>query len=767
MAYRFKHSDMQQVFSITSVLKLSVAFVAALCFVSFASAKESASKPIEVLSDPYGYGVPTHYSILRGHTKVTFTNPIFGQFTRAEISMREKTGNRITRFTLSADAKSYRPTLIQFQPFEKHGYPEVDPYCLDPKAPSAILSVTSLGPAVKASELTAKKRDELTKARFFDASCFDPSIKEEHRNAIMNAAADIFTIETQIREGKPMFLRCLEDNGFAHESGQIQAYAKQAISEKNLNPRLRLSCTADRKAKPGEFDEETKMMTIKQSLKPDRDSYATLIFHEALHAVPMQDGISTDLIEECCTLGERCDELSKIGAARKKRDRETALLEPLRSNVSIATAVQTTVAGGDIEVVVKELENGFYCAPNGKNRCSADQLIGASAATEFADERTCQIASRSTATLNPFEMFLPTLVSASTPCKGANEVGVPATTEATLLRKQQEHNARTYAELLPHLPVTGPISWDIPQSPAQQASAYGDGETPAPAPRQSRTIASIAPLPEPSTSRSLGSAKGRRDVSPTNRATRLVDTLETAARKVSTTLTLEKLDARKIETTEVFRPRTKDQPAQKLIVASLAGRPLQISNIADLNDLSFPNPFANEKSEQRTPPPQATKDLASGARATIESNAEISESKSPSASAIASAMVGSATEKLTQSSGLVPSITGPNSPVKQKSSDREPSSGKKSTAPEFDKMSPIDLKKFVVGSYRAVAAELENQDFAKALSKSGIQIYDHENRQIGAMEPALVDGVLTHTVFIYSAEKSRLIQSRTSKRNPK
>lgn len=750
---------MQQVIGITSVLKFSRSVVLALSFANFAHAKQNTFKPIEVLSDPHGYGIPTHYTILRGHTKVTFTNPIFGHFTRAEISMREKSGNRITRFTLSADAKSYRPTLIQFQPFGKHGYPEVDPFCLDPKAPSPILNVTSLGPAVKTSELIAKKREELTKAKFFDASCFDPSIKEDHRNAIMNAAADIFTTETQVREGKSTFLRCLEDNGFAHESGLIQAYAKQAISEKNLNPRLRLSCTADKKAKPGEFDEQSKMMTIKQSLKPDRDSYATLIFHEALHVVPLQDGISTDLIEECCTLGERCDELSKIGAARKTRDRETALLEPASSIVPIATGTQTVVAGGETEGAVKEIENGFVCTARENERCSTEDTLGAAATLEFANAKQCRIAKLGNRGFSHIDIFLAEYAMASEKCD--NDIAMYLTSKSSLIKTSKDHNAETIRELAPHIPVTSPISWDVPQTPMPQANR--DIETPTPV-RQSRTIASIARLPEPSANRSFGNSSGRRDVSSTNRATRLVDTLETAARKVTTTLTFEKLDARRIETTEAFRPRTKDQPAQKLIVASLAGRPLQISNIADINDLSFPNPFANEKSEQRTQPTQPVNGLA---RATSDTNQESSETKSPTASAIASGIVGSATEKLTQSSGLAPPIGGSPSKSNFKSKDREPNSGKKSTTHDFEKMTANELKRFVVGGYRAVAAELENQDFAKALSKNGIQIYDHENRQIGAMEPALVDGVLTHTVFIYSAEKSRLIQSRTSKRNPK
>lgn len=749
---------MQQVFAFTSVLKLMASLVVATSFANLAYAKPNASRPIEVLSDPYGYGVPTHYTILRGHTKITFTNPIFGQFTRAEIAMREQNGNRITRFTLSADAKSYRPTLIQFQPFEKHGYPDVDPFCLDPKAPSSILNVTALGPAVKESELIAKKRDELTKAKFFDASCFDPSIKEEHRNAIMNAAADIFTTETQVREDKSTFLRCLEDTGFAHESGVIQAFAKQAISEKNLNPRLRLSCTADKKAKSGEFDEQSKTITIKQSLKPDRDTYAAQIFHEALHSVPMRDGISTELIEECCTLGERCDELKKIGAARKTRDRETAILEPSIQTIPVATGTQTVLAGGDVHIASGELKIGSACKIAGKDRCATDLAV---ASIEFANAKQCKELRSDTSTWTPFHLLkLNAALASEEPC-GPGQ-GIYGSGASELREIAQQHNAKTIAELAPHIPVTSPISWDVPQTPTPQANR--DNETPTPPIRQSRTIASIAPLPEPSAIRSLGSATGRRDVSSTNRATKLVDTLETAARKVTTTLTLEKLDARRIETTEVFRSRPKDQPAQKLIVASLAGRPLQISNIADINDLSFPNPFANEKSEQRTQPAQPVNGLA---RTTRDAREDNSETRSPTASAIASAMVGSATEKLTQSSGLAPSMAGTHTASKFQTKDRVLNSSTKSTTHDFEKMTATELKRFVVGGYRAVAAELENQEFAKALSKNGIQIYDHENRQIGAMAPALVDGVLTHTVFIYSAEKSRLIQSRTSKRNPK
>lgn len=749
---------MHQVFSITSVLKFSTAVLAVMTYASFAHSKPNTSKPIEVLSDPYGYGVPTHYTILRGHTKVTFTNPMFGQFTRAEISTREKTGNRITRFTLSADAKSYRPTMIQFHPFSKHGYPEIDPFCLDPKAPSSILSVTSLGPAVKASELIAKKREDLTKAKFFDASCFDPSIKEDHRNAIMNAAADVFTTETQVREGKSTYLRCLEDNGFAHESGLIQAYAKQAINEKNLNPRLRLSCTADKKAKSGEFDEESKVITVKQSLKPERDSYATVIFHEALHSIPMQDGVSTDLIEECCAIGERCNELAAIGERRKQLARESAILDQVSPKATIASTKRMVLHGSEIEIASGDSPNSYACIAMGKKECIQ---IDKTASFEFVSEKLCPITATIPTNKHSYvALLMGSLALASKDC--GSGTGTPLTNRMAILQSEQSRAAKTIAELVPHIPVTSPISWDVPQTLTPQANR--DSETPLPQIRQSRTVASIAPLPEPSTSRSLGSASGRRDVSSTNRATKLVDTLETAARKVTTTLTLEKLDARRIETTEVFRSRPKDQPAQKLIVASLAGRPLQISNIADINDLSFPNPFANEKTEQRTQPLQP---VNAHARATSDAKEDGSEIRSPTSSAIASAMVGSATEKLTQSSGLAPSMVGTPATAKFQSKDREPNSSKKSTNHDFEKMTATELKRFVVGGYRAVAAELENQDFAKALSKNGIQIYDHENRQIGAMEPALVDGVLTHTVFIYSAEKSRLIQSRTSKRNPK
>jgi hypothetical protein len=759
---------MQQVFSITSVLKLSTSLALATGFANLAHSKTFASKPIEVLSDPYGYAVPTHYTILRGHTKVTYSNPIFGQFTRAEISMREKTGNRITRFTLSSDAKSYRPTLIQFQPFEKHGYPEIDSKCLDPKLPSSILSVTSLGPAVQASELIAKKREELTKAKFFNASCFDPSIEEVHRNAIMNAAADVFTTDTQFGEGKSKFLRCLEDNGFAHESGKIQALAKQAISETNVKPRISLSCTADTNAKSGEYDEEAMTITIKQRAKPNRDSYAAKVFHELLHPIRIKDGTPTDLIEECCTLGERCDELQALSKRRKLADLTSALTDRLSPNASISSGLKSTLHGGDLAASTGETPSSTECRLLGNSECKTLDIL---AGRHLESKLQCPI--KTVAKLDSFQILLFGLDSVATKNCGDTELSTGIIPDY-YKKVAQKHNARTIEELAPLLPVTSPISWDIPQTPSPQSSADTSGETPAPAPRQSRTIASIASLPEPSSSRSFGSASGRRDVSSTNRATRLVDTLEAAARKVTTTLTLEKLDARKIETSEAFRPRAKDQPAQKLIVASLVDRPLQISNIADIKDLSFPNPFADGKAEQRNQPSQTIAGLTGTANATDKSEpAESREVAKPSAAAaLAAAMTGSATEKLTQSSGMAPTLPGVSSPTKFNPADREPnntktSDGKKPTTHDFEEMTAADLKKFVVGSYRTVAAELENQKFAKALSKNGIQIYDHENRQIGAMEPALVDGVLTHTVFIYSAENSRLIQSRTSKRNPK
>ncbi len=754
---------MQQVFGITSILKLSTSLALAMGFANLAHSKTIASKPIEVLSDPYGYGVPTHYTILRGHTKVTFTNPVFSQFTRAEISMREKTGNRITRFTLSADAKSYRPTLVLFQAFEKQNYPEVDPFCLDPKAPSPILNVTSLGPAVKDGELIAKKRDELTRAKFFDASCFDPSVSESHRNAIMNAAADIFSVDTQQRNGKSVYLRCLEDSGFAHDSGLIQAMQQKIVVDPKTKPAMKLACTISKNAPTGEYDSEKKQFNIRLTPKPVRDDYARTILHEVLHPAGLKDGISTELIEECCTMSERCDELQAIAKRRQKADSEAALAERFSPAATVASGVKRVLHGGDLELNTGEPPNSTECQKMGAAECKSLNL---KSGQDWSSVLQCPI--KTVAKLDGFQILLFGLDSVATKNCGDTE-GTYGTIPDYYKKVAQKHNARTIEELAPLLPVTSPISWDIPQTQTPQANANASGETPVPPPRQSRTIASIAPLPEPSSTRTLGNSRGREDISPTNRATKLVDTLESAARKVTTTLTLEKLDARKIETTEAFRPRTKDQPAQKLIVASLVDRPLQISNIADIKDLSFPNPFADGKAEQRN---QASQTIAGQtgtphAKDKSEPAESREETKSPTAATLAAAITGSATAKLTQSSGMAPALPSVSSTTKLKPSDREPNSSKKSTSHDFEEMTAADLTKFVVGSYRAVAAELENQKFAKALSKNGIQIYDHENRQIGAMEPTLVDGVLTHTVFIYSAENSRLIQSRTSKRNPK
>lgn len=737
------------------------------------------SKPIEILSDPFGYGVPTHYTILRGHTKATFSHPMFGQFTRAEIVQRENDGYRTTRFALSPDGKTYQPVMIQFRKFETYGYPKEDEHCLDPaQAVSPLSTLKALGPAVKDGELIAKRRDELAKARFFDASCFDPSVPEAHRNAIFNAAADVLTPELQEKDEFPKYLRCLERNGLAHESGVIQGYIQQALKDTAMAPKLKLSCTADQKAKPGQYNEKTKAMSLRLTPKPNRETYAQKMFHELLHTVPIRDGLPLDLIEECCTLGEQCAELKTAAEKRKNDERIQALANSQTSNGQIANSSMEFLKGSDdIEKSFGASTTSHQCEAIGKPTCES---IARSATLYLANQSQCR-PRESFEQVGIIELFISNAtasVSCDTP---VGEGGCYGDCGEAYKRVLAQNGKATLAEVARQTPVTSPITWEAPVETQQPAVPIGglassgvrssdtSSETTAPRARAGggRTIASIAPLPAPVPNRSLGSAHGRRDVAQSNRATVLVDTLEKAANSVTKQLTFEKLDARKVDPVEVFRSAGKGNDNPMFVVASLSERPFQISNVADVKGLTFPNPFAKANAPEGS---SMTLSKLEAKAETVEQGKVIesksgSESSSP-AKPHASGAVDLGSDNSfgkRQQSGDIRSRKDSNGKTISERTDR---SIAKSSAPDFENMSYVSLRKFLAGSYRQVADFLEDQSFARALLKNGIQIYDHENRQIGATKAAMVEGQLRHTVFIYSAEKSRLIQSRaTTKEN--
>jgi len=729
----------------------------------------SKSKPIEILSDPFGYGVPTHYTVLRGHTKATFSHPIFGQFTRAEIVQREKNGYRTTRFALSPDGKTFQPVMIQFRGFETYGYPKEDEHCIDPSlAANPLSTVRALGPAVQDGELIAKRRDELAKARFFDASCFDPSVPEAHRNAIFNAAADVLTPDLQEKDEFPKYLRCLERNGLAHESGVIQGYIQQALKDTAMAPKLKLSCTADQKAKPGQYNEKTRAMSLRLTPKPDRETYAQKMFHELLHTVPIRDGLPLELIEECCSLGEQCGELKTAAKKRKDSERIQSIVSLTTPAGQAAVASSNLLAGSELSRSFDEPESTISCKDIGKTVCAS--TVGTTD-LYLANQSQCFLPGSTSAKLFT---LIPMAYAATLNCDLPDKNEGPQGDLLDAIRRTQARDGQaTLAEVARQTPVTSPISWDLPaetQQPAvplgrmaSNSGASGSRETPASRPSGSgRTIASIAPLPEPTTSKSMGSSRGRRDVTQTNRATVLVDTLERAANSVTKQLTFEKLDARKVEPSEVFRSASTANDKSMFVVASLADKPFQISNVADVKGLTFPNPFASANSGSGKLIAQAASAEASEQTKIADQNGQQPSETKPSGRSNFTNL--GADNPLSESiqSGKLKVVKTADGSVRFVKTDRSPN---KTDAPDFETMSHTDLKKFLVGSYRQVAEHLESQNFARALLKNGIQIYDHENRQIGASKPAMVEGQMRHTVFIYSAEKSRLIQSRASTRD--
>lgn len=760
MRHTIKHPYQAALWALTlflSMLGLSIPVQAA-----------SKSKPIEILSDPFGYGVPTHYTVLRGHTKATFSHPMFGQFTRAEIVQREKDGYRTTRFALSPDGKTYQPVMIQFRAFETYGYPKADDHCIDPSlAVNPLSTVRALGPAVQDGELIAKRRDELAKARFFDASCFDPSVPEAHRNAIFNAAADVLTPELQDNEGSPRYLQCLEKYGLAHESGVQQGFVKQVLSGEPIKPKLKLSCTKDPKAKAAEFREKENEIVFRITPKPDREAYAQKTFHELQHKVPIKDGLPLELVEECCTMGEQCEELRLASERRSADERTQSLLNRINPNAQVVDAARYVSVGSDLTRSFGQREPAAACLALGESKCR--QIAGDSSVT-LANQAQCPVPSQKR-TQGGLPLLLGIAFAATENCLySRSDTGVGPELQEALRRLGARDGQATLAEVARQTPVTSPISWDAPVETSQPAvplgrmasatGTSGSRETTASRPSGGgRTIASIAPLPEPATAKSLGSSRGRRDVAQSNRATVLVDTLERAASSVTKQLTFEKLDARKVEPSEVFRSASADKDKSMFVVASLTDRPFQISNVADVKGLTFPNPFA--KSESMTlakvvdPKMPATPSEGTGSSETRSSPSSEDRGENVAASAAA----GLAGSRAVQTAGLQ-AVIGQTAGLKSPA--RSPS---KTAPPDFETMSYGDLRKFLVGSYRQVAEHLEDQKFASALLKNGIQIYDHENRQIGATKPAMVEGQMRHTIFIYNAEKSRLIQSRASSRD--
>jgi hypothetical protein len=293
------------------------------------------------------------------------------------------------------------------------------------------------------------------------------------------------------------------------------------------------------------------------------------------------------------------------------------------------------------------------------------------------------------------------------------------------------------------------MTWDTPAPEVRLTDNSGRGSN---KPKPTRTIASVSPLPQASSSRNLGSTSNRRDVT-TGRATVIVDTLESAARRLSSSLTPETIAKRKVDTATQAASAS---PA-KLLIASLAGSASQTIDITDVRGLDFKNPFADVRSKSPTvlAAQEAIETIHSkqiaaenaSKKETPKTDDTVTTSSSSSSSGAAS--TGSARqEPQSKPHSNASNVTAP------ATANRAPSQASKH---RFSNMSENDLKQFLTSSYRTVSTELENPEFAQALAANGIRIHDHENRTIGALKPKVL--------FIYDQRRSRLIQRPVTSRD--
>ncbi len=723
-------------------------FITSTVVAPFAQATQNA-RPFQVLSDPHGVGNPTHYTIVRGNTRVTFSHPIAGQFGRAEVTTRENGYNRLTRFILAPDRKTYRLALQLDTPFKKHFSMDEKAICIDPNQPGPLSIVKVLAGKTDDAESIAKKREELTKAKFFDASCFDPSIKEEHRNAIFNAASDVLTTSTQDTSPEPKYLRCLEKYGFAHESGVVQAVVKQSLSDTKINPRVRLSCTSDRKAKAGEFDDETKIITVKTTFKPNRDDYAAKFFHEILHAAPLSDNTPLAAIEECCTLGSQCNVLQAIANERKKGEIKAVVAEQFSVRGSVATSETTALVGGDLESIKLPSDN-----PNISSFDAAVVAKSSAAQCEVQTPPMCEAMKTSAFNLSAEAQacVIPAKkieLVANNQCRSIMsnqiEVNTGVRTSDTVATISERQNAQYSAPI----EQTSPFAWSETkqeQQPVQLRLGHNaidpsDASVLPTQPRQQRTIASIAPLPAASSSRQLGSSRNRADAA-SGRATALVDTLEGAARSVAGALTTEKVELLKVEREQFYAPKFKPKTLDaQFAVISPAASAMKIADISGVDGTSFANPFAGANYEV---------DRNTGAIKAVEA-----KSGKPGADKLFASAGGSGGSEAAHdgsASSTDPASKAAAAAVSSGSNtNRGPSA---SGTHDFKAMDRGALVKFMTSSYRNLSTELETREFAEALIRNDIQVIDHENRRIGSMKPK--------TTFIYRSDLGRLVQTRNS-----
>lgn len=673
---------------------------------------------------------------------------------------------------------TYRPVMQILSPYEKHFSKAAAVVC-PTESPLGIMS--ALAPKTVDAELIAKKREELVKKDFFDRSCFDSSIPVEHRNAIMNAAADVLATNTQDVNPEPKFLRCLEKNGFGHEAGVMQALQKKS----SLNPKgecaMRLACTADDDAEVGEYNEKNCLITLKLSPLPNRDDYGREFFHELSHSVPIRDGAPLSLMEECCTANKKCDVLKAFAAKRHIGEKAITIAETTDSKSAVFSGVATIYRGTDGEAMnfgaksnaVSKAESmhlgkttqSYTCSRSGKKICDAEStgayldlaryvltcnptISTAASQRDWSDIALALLILEAGATSPPIQEFK---CSAEKDIVGAG------------LRQKEEIRAaisteeeKVYVALVNKLPQTSPITWDSPpvqehestslrlaDHESEPARGTSIGNTP------TRTIASVEPLPEVSIGKSLGSARNR-DMSE-SRASFLVSTLEKAAAKVTKTLTPAKLELLEVDRKRIFeddyKPKSK---SPHYLVTSSATKPIQVADIGDLEGLSFTNPFANAKYAKAGAGSRIESGDSTGKVVQGAGDAKGASHDKTTTKAIASPDVSTNAFAVTQEPNV-----GMGS---QQSSNAQPSSLSSTRAVatsdtiDFKAMDKPTLIKFITSGFRTVSPHLKDAKLREALIINKIRIYDHENQRHGSMKP--------EDTFIYSVDDSRLVRTR-------
>lgn len=731
-----------------------------LGFIS-STAFASGSRPIEVLSDAYGAGVPTQYTVLRDNSRLTFSHPYFGQFTRAEIRTSDKSGITTTRFVLSADGKTYRPVMLNEEPHMIHNMAKDDgATCEDTSLFATTASeITNIEAAAKFDAAVKKKTKELKAAKFFDASCFDKEMSKEDQDAIIAGVAQVLVREQPIRSPDgPRYLACLDEYGFAHEAGLIQALMKQTIDKPKMPNELTVKCQLEHDGTAGSFDTATNTITLNVTPKPDKDDYARAFFHEVTHSAGILQHAIANPIENCCGKGARCSELADVSNLLKRQREIAAAATNPESNARRAESSTCGSSFDDGTVVrqskldtLRSRETELYeiC----RTALSENYSVASQIEACFAPKRSSTSSSSFDKNKSTSQLLLMLSVNSAfagsdckevvqTPYYGDNQRKV-----AELIEKLPDNSST--ADLIALGTRTSPIPWSGPVTQGVDTDALALAAA-SRSKSQNRPTRGIASISTENPNATLGSSSNRRDLQK-GRATFLIDTAEKAAREVASTLTAETISKRSVARNEAYKEMQKSGSTQ-FVVASLKDKPVQFAKLDGLN-LGFENPFL--KSAPKIKEQTLSQTLAATRNAGQQKPLDpIPLSGSDGARSSEKIGIDSADAPVPKgrfaSSATTPTIT---AATQAQPNPRLPAAQAQNQGLNFKSATKQELTKFLLATYRRVYDELGKQEFTEALARHQIQVRDHEQRPHGAIKP--------QTTFVYRKDLDRLVQTRT------